>query len=168
MLFSKFISTKYRLCIKSLSIILMGSFVLTVSSCETVSVHNYTPEKYEKLEEPSEQTVIELATNETTLNTSSCEVEYFKGKAEIPSKFNFEKIDTIPAKDISSKAFRLHKNKYEIILTDLKNIRTRDIDFNIGETLMWTGIATGIILVIGTIMYIISPPKMDFRGIFLR
>ena len=159
MLYSKIISTKYSSCFKLLSLILIASLIITLTSCETVNVNNYTPDKFEKLEEPSEYTVIELATKDTTLNTSSCEVKYFKGNAETPSLFKFEKIDSILAKDISSKAFRFQKKEYEIMLSDLKNIKTRDVEFNWGKTLMWSGIVIGVVLVFAVLSYIASPPK---------
>ncbi len=148
---------KYLMLKKSLSLILMTTVSVMAFSCTTTEISNYTPDEFISKNAGNIEDLTEIMTDSSTVDVTDMMVSYSCSKETFPGYLSFNKADTVVSP--GQKGFKIRMVPQKISLKEITNLRYTYTRFNTEKTLLCTGVALAVLIVIGIIAYLLNPPK---------
>ncbi len=158
MLYKKFYAGKFLLLKKTLSLILLLSFSLTVFSCTTTEISNCTPDEFIQKRKGNTKELTQITTFTEKLDIVDNNVQYLHSAADSAGYLSFKKADTVVVR--GQGGFKLRVTQRKIPLRDILNLQFSDEEFDAGKTLVYTGLTVVGIIAIITILLLIFPPRI--------
>jgi hypothetical protein len=158
MIYTLILKPKFRNTLRILAFIILVAFSVSIYSCQTVYTESYTPENFNA---KIEGELIEVTDKtDSIIDFTDYSVTYREKYKDSSSVLIIKEKD--PYLKYSGHPIKLKKSLREINLNDIKNIKVERKDFDLENTLIFSGIILVAIVMIGIIgSYIISANIMN-------
>lgn len=149
---------EFKKIIRVISVILIVVFSASFYSCQTYYTETYTPEN---MKQDENVTILEVTSkNDSTINLSDYNVMYKENYKDSLSVLWFETIDTNLIKTEPRKEYKITEKINVINLKDISKLKVEKSKFSLEKTLLYGGLFTLAIIVLGTVYFLLSPMKI--------
>ncbi|HEY5536490.1 MAG TPA: hypothetical protein VIL99_16340 [Ignavibacteria bacterium] len=156
MIYSNILKPKFRNLLRAFVLLLLAIFSLSLYSCQTTWVENYSPDK---LRADDDVKILNVTTkNDSTIYLADYNAKYYQHFRESMDVLLWEKTDTIYIKSEPKKEYKLQNKISTINLRDILYARVEKQKTNVPLTIL---LVTGIIATVLVVLVIaLSPWKI--------
>lgn len=165
MIYKKILNRKYSLWLQGLSAVLTMAFIMTMCSCQSTYEANYSPEKFEKLEEPAQQEILQITTKDSVFSTPKYTMNYVSAVKAMSSYFQLVRIDTVVVKTSEKRTLKQIKDIRDLKLSEIKYIKVEQSEFHFGKTMLYVGIGAAAVAIIWAVLGAIMMEKTMNAGV---